>query len=96
MPVAPAAVLAEQEGTGVILHHGQQQGMTAAFAVGVEIVRGVVVGGGDHQHVAGADRLAGLDVDGEPLGRLPARIEIRPGAVTLIGCSSLTSSASCW
>jgi YegS/Rv2252/BmrU family lipid kinase len=32
--------------------------------------------------------VARLDVDGEPLGRLPARIEIMPGAVTLIGCAS--------
>jgi diacylglycerol kinase family enzyme len=28
------------------------------------------------------------DVDGEPLGTLPARIEILPGALTLIGCAS--------
>ena len=32
--------------------------------------------------------VARLDVDGEPLGTLPARIEILPGAVTLIGCAS--------
>jgi len=32
--------------------------------------------------------VARLDVDGEPLGRLPARIEVLPGAVTLIGCAS--------
>ena len=32
--------------------------------------------------------VARLDVDGESLGTLPARIEILPGAVTLIGCAS--------
>jgi YegS/Rv2252/BmrU family lipid kinase len=32
--------------------------------------------------------VARLDVDGEPLGTLPVRIEILPGALTLIGCAS--------
>ena len=29
-----------------------------------------------------------LDVDGEPLGTLPARIEVLPGALSLVGCAS--------
>jgi len=27
-----------------------------------------------------------IDVDGEPLGVLPARLEVLPGAITLLGC----------
>jgi diacylglycerol kinase (ATP) len=30
-----------------------------------------------------------LEVDGEPLGRLPARIEVLPKALTLVGCGPL-------
>jgi YegS/Rv2252/BmrU family lipid kinase len=29
-----------------------------------------------------------LEVDGEPLGRLPARFEVLPGALTLVGCAA--------
>ena len=27
-----------------------------------------------------------VEIDGEPLGRLPARFEVLPGALTLVGC----------
>jgi diacylglycerol kinase family enzyme len=28
-----------------------------------------------------------VEIDGEPLGRLPARFDVVPGALTLVGCA---------
>jgi diacylglycerol kinase family enzyme len=36
--------------------------------------------------ISGLGARVAVDVDGEPRGTLPARIEILPGALTLLGC----------
>jgi diacylglycerol kinase family enzyme len=52
-------------------------------------VEKLVVAGGDGTLAEVATGLLGAAQTGLlPLGRLPARIEIVPGAVTLIGCAS--------
>jgi YegS/Rv2252/BmrU family lipid kinase len=91
MQVAPDAILDDGRLRLVVIPASSKASLLARLPT---LYRGTHVNDESNLVVAGsvieadADARVLLDVDGEPLGALPARIECLPGAITLFGVGS--------